>query len=202
VRHVAIVIFDDVEVLDFCGPFEVFGVCGRRSGITPFEVHTVAERRPVIARNKLNVNPTYLFADADAPKPDIVVVPGGYGTRREMHNPVVLDWVLKAQRDAELLLSVCTGALILGAAGLLDGLEATTHYGAYDELRKAAPSCIVRTDQRYVDSGAVVTSAGVSAGIDMALHVVERLHGTDVAQETARYMEYEGRYAEAARRPV
>jgi transcriptional regulator GlxA family with amidase domain len=200
VRHVAIVIFDEVEVLDFCGPFEVFAVCGRRSGLAPFEVHTIAETtRPVMARHRLSVNPTYTFTSAEAPHADIVLVPGGYGTRREMRNPAMIEWVQRANGDAELLLSVCSGALILGAAGLLDGLEATTHFGAYDELRDIAPRCQVRTDMRYVDTGRLITSAGVSAGIDMALHVVARLHGDEVAQETARYMEYEGRYAFADR---
>ena len=199
-RHVAIVVFDDVEVLDFCGPFEVFAVCGRRSGNAPFEVHTVAESaRPVLARHRLSVNATYTFTSSDAPSADIVLVPGGFGTRREMHNPAMLEWVHRVNRDAELLLSVCSGALILGAAGLLDGHEATTHFGAYDELRKAAPRCRVRTDMRYVDTGRLITSAGVSAGIDMALHVVARLHGDEVAQETARYMEYEGQYELADR---
>jgi len=200
VRRVAIVVFDDVEVLDFCGPFEVFAVCGRRSGDAPFEVHTVAETsRPVLARHRLSVNPTYTFSSNDEPRADIVLVPGGFGTRREMNNPAMLEWVQRVNRNAELLLSVCTGSLILGAAGLLDGLDATTHFGAYDELRKVAPGCRVRTDMRYVDTGRLITSAGVSAGIDMALHVVARLHGDDVAQETARYMEYEGHYAVADR---
>lgn len=199
-RHVAIVIFDEVEVLDFCGPFEVFAVCGRRSGMTPFQVHLVAETaRPVLARHRLSVNPAHTFASADAPRADIVLVPGGFGTRREMRNPAMLEWVQRVNGDAELLLSVCTGSLILGAAGLLDGVEATTHFGAFDELRNAAPTCHVRTDLRYVDAGRLITSAGVSAGIDMALHVVARLHGEDVAGETARYMEYEGRYKVAER---
>ncbi len=201
-RHVAIVVFDDVEVLDFCGPFEVFAVCGRRSGggDAPFEVHTVAETsRPVLALHRLSVNPTHTFASGDAPRADIVLVPGGFGTRREIRNPAMIDWVQRANHDAELLLSVCTGSLILGAAGLLDGLEATTHFGAYDELRTTAPGCRVRTDMRYVDTGRLITSAGVSAGIDMALHVVARLHGDDAARETARYMEYEGHYALAER---
>jgi transcriptional regulator GlxA family with amidase domain len=194
VRHVAIVIFDDVEVLDFCGPFEVFGVCGRRSGAAPFEVHTIAQTKSVLARNQLSVNASFTFDDPSAPRADIVLVPGGYGSRRELKNPVMLDWVRRANSHAELLLSVCTGSLILGAAGLLDGLEATTHFGAFNELRAVAPACRVRTDLRYVDSGRVVTSAGVSAGIDMSLHVVARLLGDEAAQETARYMEYEGRY--------
>lgn len=202
-RHVAILVFDDVEVLDFCGPFEVFGVCGRRSGNAhPFEPYTIAQKSAVVARNGLNVSPRFTFADQHAPKPAIVLVPGGFGTRREMHNEAMLNWVRTASRDAELVLSVCTGALILGRAGLLDGLEATTHFGAYDELRAAAPLCRVRSDMRYIDAGRVITSAGVSAGIDMSLHVVARLLGPAVAQETARYMEYEGTYAVAERAPA
>lgn len=199
-RHVAIVLFDDVEVLDFCGPFEVFAVCGRRSGEAPFEVHTIAQaQRPVFARHQLSINPTYAFTSTDAPRADIVLVPGGFGTRREMRNPAMIDWVQRAAQNAELVLSVCTGSLILGAAGLLDGLEATTHFGAYEELRAVAPRCRVRTDMRYVDNARLITSAGVSAGIDMALHVVARLHGNDMARETARYMEYEGGYEMADR---
>ena len=199
-RHVAIAIFDEVEVLDFCGPFEVFAVCGRRSGTTPFEVHTVAESvRPILARHRLSVNPTFAFNSHDAPRADIMLVPGGFGTRREMKNPAMLEWVRRANSEAELVLSVCTGSLILGAAGLLDGLDGTTHFAAYDELAAVSPRCRVRRDLRSVDTGRVISSAGVSAGMDMALHVVARLLGDDVAQETARYMEYEGSFAEAAR---
>lgn len=190
-RNVAILIFNDVEVLDFCGPFEVFAVTGQRNGgAGNFNVYTVAEKaEPVIARNGLSVNPTYTIADC--PKPDIVVVPGGYGTRREMNNPVLLTWLQGHYADLELLLSVCTGSLVLGKAGLLDGLAATTHWAAIDELRVAAPSTTVRADQRYVDNDKIVTSAGISAGIDMSLHIVERLLGAETAAETARYMEYD-----------
>lgn len=117
-----------------------------------------------------------------------------------MKNPAMLEWLRRKTGGAELVLSVCTGSLILGAAGMLDGLEATTHFGAYEELRAVAPRCRVRTDMRYMDTGRLITSAGVSAGIDMALHVVARLLSGQVAQETARYMEYEGNFATAARR--
>jgi transcriptional regulator GlxA family with amidase domain len=189
--NTAIVLFDEVEVLDFTGPFEVFSVTGRRQNLQPFTVYTVAEqRRPVLARNRLSVNPGYGFADC--PVPDILLVPGGYGTRREMRNAVMLEWVLSRAREAELVLSVCTGALILGAAGLLDGLQATTHHLAFDELRSVAPRADVRINARVVDNGRVVLSSGVSAGIDMALHVVARLLGDAQARETASYMEYEG----------
>lgn len=189
----AIVIFDEVEVLDFAGPFEVFSVTGRRSKLEPFDVYTVAERlAPVAARNGLSINPRYSFADC--PPPDILVVPGGFGTRREMKNPVMLEWIARTAPACELTLSVCTGALVLGAAGLLAGREATTHFMAFDELRAVAPTAIVREDHRIVDNGNIILSAGVSAGIDMSLHVVARLLGADVARETARYMEYEGNW--------
>ncbi len=187
-RNVAILIFDDVEVLDFCGPFEVFGVTGRNEPSQPFRVFTVAASSPVIARNGLSVNPHYTLENC--PAAEVLLVPGGWGTRREMHNTTLVDWVRQRAATTELILSVCTGALILGKAGLLDGLEATTHAGAIDLLRETVPLCRVTPTRRYVDNGRVITSAGISAGIDMSLHVVGRLLGTPVAEETARYMEY------------
>ena len=187
-RTVLILLFDEVEVLDFAGPFEVFGVTGRNREEKPFEVMTCAEKSPVIARNGLSVNVTHLLANA--PKADLLVVPGGWGTRTAMKNPVMLDWVRNRAKESELVLSVCTGSLILGAAGLLDGLEATTHHAAFDILKTAAPGAKVREDLRVVDAGKVITSGGISAGIDMALHVVARLLGEAEARETARYMEY------------
>jgi transcriptional regulator GlxA family with amidase domain len=187
----AIVIFDEVEVLDFAGPFEVFSVTGRRRKLEPFDVYTVAERlEPVAARNGLSVNPRYSFANC--PQPDILVIPGGYGTRREMKNPMMLEFITRVAASCELVLSVCTGALVLGAAGLLDHRDATTHFMAFEELRAVAPHSTIHENQRIVDNGNLVLSAGVSAGIDMSLHVVARLLGADVARETARYMEYEG----------
>lgn len=197
-RHAAILLFDEVEVLDFAGPFEVFSVCGRRSQLEPFLVTTVSERgQSIRARNGLVVTPTHSFASC--PPIDLLLVPGGFGTRREMRNPVVLEWVAKHGRSCELLLSVCTGALVLGSAGLLDGLAATTHHMAFPELRAAAPHTAILEDARIVDNGRVILSSGVSAGIDMALHVVARLHGDDLARETSRYMEYEGRWDDATR---
>ena len=193
----AIVLFDDVEVLDFAGPFEVFSVTGRRQKLEPFDVFTVAERlAPVAARNGLSINPRYAFADC--PQPDVLVVPGGYGTRREMKNPAMLEWIERMAPACELVLSVCTGALVLGAAGLLNGRESTTHFMAFDELRAAAPESVVRPDRRIVDNGNVILSAGVSAGIDMSLYVVARLLGAEVARETAHYMEYEGNWESAS----
>lgn len=188
-RNVAILIFDEVEVLDFCGPFEVFGVTGRAREAAPFNVYTVAERsEPVLARNGLSVNPRYTLDDC--PPPDLLVIPGGIGARKEMHNATVIEWIKRCAKPAELVLSVCTGALLLANAGLLDGLAATTHHGAFDLLREAAPQTEVREGERFVDNGKVITSAGISAGIDMSLYVVARLLGEEVARDTAERMEY------------
>jgi len=190
VRRVAILIFDEVEVLDFCGPFEVFSVAGRDLDPKPFEVYTVAEGSgPVSARGGLSVNPRYTLADC--PAPDILLVPGGYGTRREMHNQGLIEWIRGRAAECEMVLSVCTGSLLLGKAGLLDGLAATTHFGALGLLGEVAPRAEVRPGLRFVDNGRVITSAGVAAGIDMSFHTVARLLGRETAEETARYIEYE-----------
>lgn len=198
-KNIAIVLFDRVEVLDFAGPFEVFSVCGahgEHKGV--FNVYTVAERSPIIARGGLSTNPNYLFDNC--PAPDIFLVPGGggytdngvpFGSRKEMNNQVMLDWVRKQNETAELVLSVCTGSLILAKAGLLNGLAATTHWKAIDQLREAAPNTTIIDDKRWVDNGRVIASAGVSAGIDMSLYVIEKLLGKTVASETARYMQYD-----------
>ena len=191
-RNVAILIFDEVEVLDFCGPFEVFSVTGRRDNSNPFDVYTVAEKLgPVTARNQLSINPRYTISDC--PKPDILVVPGGYGTRRQMHNAVLTGWIKARSHELELVLSVCTGALLLAKAGLLEGLAATTHHGAFEILEEIAPNTSVLRDRRIVDNGKIILSAGISAGIDMSLYVVAKLLGDDIAQETAEYMEYDWR---------
>ena len=188
-RNLAILLFVDVEVLDFCGPFEVFSLANRFNDPPAFHVFTVAERPgPVLTRGGLSVNPHYRLADC--PRPNLLLVPGGQGTRREMHNAVLTDWIKARSKEAELVLSVCTGALLLAMAGLLDGLEATTHHGAIDLVRQTAPKATVHTDRRFVDNGRVVCSAGIAAGIDMSLNVVGRLLGREVAKKTARQMEY------------
>ncbi|MGH7467065.1 MAG: DJ-1/PfpI family protein [Longimicrobiales bacterium] len=188
-RSVGVLLFDEVEVLDFAGPFEVFSVAGRRDGSQPFNVFTVAEHaRPINARNQLVVTPTHSFADA--PAIDVLVVPGGFGTRREMHNQILLNWVTDRARDAELVLSVCTGALILGRTGLLDSLPVTTHHRALKELEIAAPAALIQGDRRVIDNGKFVIAAGVSSGIDASFHVLARLLGQEAARETARYIEY------------
>jgi transcriptional regulator GlxA family with amidase domain len=189
-RNVAILLFDEVEVLDFAGPFEVFSVAGTRTDPPTLDVYTVAESARVVrARNNLQVLPHYTLDEC--PPPDIVVVPGGFGTRQQMHNRVLLDWVRAQARRVELMTSVCTGSLILGSAGLLDGRPATTHYKEYDLLAAISPAITVVRGVRFVDDGAIITSAGVQAGMDMALHVVARLLGGDVARATAAQIEYD-----------
>ncbi len=197
-KSVAIVLFDQVEVLDFAGPFEVFSVTGQRESGEPFEVFTVAEKETISARNNLVIKPTYTFENC--PPCNLFLIPGGggfnpdgspFGSRREMCNPVMLDWVTERARTAEHVLSVCTGALILAKAGLLENLEATTHYLAVDLLKSIAPTTRVSGEKRWVDNGKIILSAGVSAGVDMSLHVVASLQGEDVARETATYMQYE-----------
>jgi transcriptional regulator GlxA family with amidase domain len=188
-RHLAIVIFDEVEVLDFAGPYEVFSVTKWQEEVKPFHVSLVAEKPgPVMARNRFSVNPHHTFETL--PQPDIFLIPGGFGTRREMHNPVLLDWVKKQATTAELILSVCTGSFVLAAAGLLKGKQATTHHLRYDVLRQTEPSCTVIENQRVVETGNIVTSSGIAAGIDMSLQVVGKLLGEATARETAAYMEY------------
>jgi len=198
-RHFAIFLFDAVEVLDFAGPYEVFSVAGLRTmRQKPFHVYTVAQKSPVVARNGLTIIPDFLLDNC--PPPAIFLVPGGggvtpegepFGSRKEMHNPVVLKWVQRHAQKAELVLSVCTGALILGQAGLLENKKATTHFQALDSLRAISPNIEVVENVRYVDNGNLILSAGVSAGIDMSYYVVSKLLGKATADEAARYAQYD-----------
>jgi transcriptional regulator GlxA family with amidase domain len=192
---VGILIFDDVEVLDFAGPFEVFATTRLPDGdpnddtSKPFHVVTIAEQREIVrCRGNLLVQPHHTIDDH--PPLDILVVPGGYGTRRQATNARLLDWIATQNRTTRITTSVCTGAFLLAARGLLDNLPATTHWGSIDRLKTAHPLVEVRDNVRYVDNGHIVTSAGVSAGIDMALHIVSRVLGEEVAAATARGMEY------------
>lgn len=190
-RSVGILIFPEVEVLDFCGPFEVFASArAENDGDRLFDVSIVAQSNEVVScRGGLRVEPHQAFGQNT--RFDLIVVPGGFGTRTEMHNPAVLDWIRGQHESTEITTSVCTGALLLAAAGLIDDQEVTTHWAAFDELWGHYPDLQLRRGRRVIDNGHIVTSAGVSAGIDMALAVVERLHGRTIAEETARGMEYD-----------
>ena len=193
-KRVGIVIFDDVEVLDFCGPFEVFSATRldeerRQEEPSPFEVVLVAQREePVLTSGGMRVIPEHTFETC--PSLDILVVPGGWGTRRELSNPVMLEWLRTRAGEVETLTSVCTGSMLLGFAGLLDGLHATTHWRSLDWMRESFPSVRVEYDQHVVEDGRVLTSAGISAGIDMALRVVAGYFGEKAARAAARHMEY------------
>jgi transcriptional regulator GlxA family with amidase domain len=190
-RNIAIMIFDDVEVLDFCGPFEVFSVANYFSKAA-FNVYLIApEQHTILARNGLKVIPDYDLAHA--PNPDLLLIPGGWGTRPLIHNPTVISYIQQQAERVERLLSVCTGAYLLAKADLLDGLQATTHHGSFEMLAELAPTARLVRDVKYVDNGRIVLSGGISAGINMSLYVVGQLLGKEVAQKTADYMEYDWR---------
>ncbi|HXQ80830.1 MAG TPA: DJ-1/PfpI family protein [Opitutaceae bacterium] len=191
-KNVAILVFDDVEVLDFAGPFEVFAVTDELRSHEEFSVATVAPVPGAIrARNGLKVVPD--FTIDDCPPPRILVVPGGFGTRALLRNHVLIEWIQSKSRASEVTMSVCTGALLLAQAGILDGRRVTTHHDAVDALRRLAPKAIVEPGARFHDTGSVITAAGISAGIDSSLHLVGRLLGDAAADATAAYMEYERR---------
>lgn len=189
-----ILVFDDVEVLDFCGPYEVFATARlnesrRREDSSPFEPLLVAERpEPVIASGGMRVLPDHKLDDC--PPLDVLLVPGGWGVRRELSNRRLLGWISARAKEAGTLASVCTGAMLLGEAGLLDERRATTHWRSLDWMQDSFPSVEVERELRVVDEGDIVTSAGISAGIDLALTLVARHCGEEVARSTARHMEY------------
>ena len=193
-KTVGILIFPDVEVLDFCGPFEVFSVARlneerRREEPGPFQVLLIAETmETVVATGGLRVHPDHTL-DA-APRLDVLVVPGGWGTRAALHDRRLLDWIASRGRTVETLTSVCTGSMLLGQAGLLDGRRATTHWRSLGWMREMFPTVTVEEALHVVEDGNVLTSAGISAGIDMALRVVTRYFGEAVGRATARNMEY------------
>lgn len=190
-RNVAILLFDAVELLDFTGPFQVFA--DSRDFEEPdrrlFNVFTVAQHaKPLTTEAGQIVVPTHSFQDC--PKPDCLVVPGGIGSRAAAFNTELMTWLQRAARDAELVLSVCTGALLLGKAGLLNGLSATTHHNYLDLLRQVAPRSQLKPGERFVDNGRVITAAGVSAGIDASLYAIAKLNGIKQATSTAQRIEY------------
>ena len=202
--RVGIVVFNDVEVLDFCGPFEVFSVtrtdeANRREEPSPFEVMLVAESsEAIVTTGGMTVIPHCTFAEC--PKLDVLVVPGGWGTRREIDNPAMRAWLRARAGEVETLAAVCTGSMLLGFAGLLDGRRATTHWRSLDWMRESFPAVTVEYDKHFVIDGHVLTSAGISAGIDLSLQIVAGYCGEAVARATARHMEYP--YPESDRRRI
>src|SRR5690349_10716046 len=191
---VAIVLFDGVQIIDYSGPWEVFGQAG-------FKVFTVADTtEPLTTRFDQKVTADYTFDNS--PDADIILLPGGRGTTKAAENPRAIRWIQDKAKNARYVMSVCTGAFLLARTGLLDGLSATTFHSAIPSLEKAAPKTKVVYDQRYVDNGKVITTAGLSSGIDGALHLVELIQGKGNAQAVAPAMEYpwkpDGTWARAA----
>lgn len=185
-RSIAIVIFPVVEELDFVGPWEVFSFL-RAIEPDACDVFTVSEHGGEVRCAKgLRVLADHSFASA--PPADIVLLPGGMGTRTEIENPAMLAYIRRTAERAEVMTSVCTGSFLLGRAGLLDGKRATTHWASLDRLRELDGVEVV--EERWVDEGAVVTASGVSAGIDMALHLVGRLWGPETARRVQKGIEY------------
>jgi transcriptional regulator GlxA family with amidase domain len=190
--EIGILLFNEVEVLAFAGPFEVFSVAKDGAGRErPFVVSTVSETGTLVhARNGLKIQPDYSFDDA--PPFDIILIPGGYGAREiEINNSRLIRWITERMFDVEIMASVCTGAFLLAKAGLLDGKSATTHWLRMERFAREFPKVDVMQNVKFVDQGKIVTSAGISAGINMSFHILKRLLGQDAAERTAREMEYD-----------
>lgn len=191
---IGILIFHNVEELDFVGPWEVFTMgneMAKRSGKPALhDVFLVAEREePIRCAKGMRVLPDRTLADCDAL--DVLLVPGGQGTRHEVNNGALLAWIAKIAEDAKWVTSVCTGAMLLTAAGPAKGKKVTTHWAFVETLRERNEASEVLTNTRYIRDGNVVTAAGVSAGIDMALWLTGAWHGPDFARLVQRGMEYE-----------
>jgi transcriptional regulator GlxA family with amidase domain len=189
-RRVGIALFDGAEELDWAGPWEVLAAWSRQWPADEIDVFTVARTQELITCAKgLTVLPDHSWESA--PPLDVLVYPGGQGTRRELKDDAVLGWLRDARERGTLMTSVCTGALVFAGAGFLRDRPATTYWEQLDHLRQLEPTVELRPDDRFVDSGEVITAAGVSAGIDMALHLVARLHSVERAREVRRYIQYD-----------
>ena len=188
--NIGIALFDGAEELDWAGPWEVLAAWAEQWPDDGVHAFTLArEDRPVTCAKGLRVLPDETWETA--PPLDLLVYPGGRGTRRELADEAVLDWIRRLAAGETVVASVCTGSLVLAAAGLLDGKPATTHWGSLEVLPTLGREIEVRPQDRFVDNGAVLTAAGVSAGIDMALHLVARLHSVERAREVRRYIQYD-----------
>ena len=191
-KAIGILIFNEVEVLDFAGPFEVFSIAmaeDKQSKL--FCVKTIAETKKTIsARNGLKVTPDYDFIDC--PSLDILIIPGGYGAEEiEIHNHRLLSWIQQRAAYTPIVASVCTGAFLLAEAGLLNGKRATTHWMDIDRLEREYPKLSVQRNVKFVDEGSILTAGGISAGINLSFHLLKKLYGNAVAIDTAKRMEYD-----------
>jgi len=188
-NNVGIFLFNNIELLDFAGPYEVFSVTSELNDHQLFNVFTIScDGFEIKSVNGLRVVPDFSFANH--PPIDILVVPGGVGTRAEITKQEVLEWINETCRNSQITISVCSGARILGILGFLDHLESTTHHGVVEHLKELAPNTIIRQDKRFIDNKNIMTSGGISAGIDLSIHIVKKLHGEEIVNKTIRYMEY------------
>ena len=187
--RIAVVLFDGAEELDWAGPWEVLAAWAQGWPGDGVEIYTVADATEVRCAKGLRVLADHTWATA--PAPDLVVWPGGSGTLAQRDDAATLARIRALRDGGALMTSVCTGSLVYAAAGLLRDRPATTWWGRIDTLAELDPTIDVRPDARFVDSGEVVTAAGVSAGIDMALHLVARLHSVERAREVRRYIQYD-----------
>ncbi len=189
-RHIGIVLFPDVEELDVVGPWEVLAAWTRSFPEDGYAVSCLSRSGGLVECGKgLVLQAHHCFAES--PKLDVLVYPGGQGTRPQLQDRNQLDWVRRQRAIVPLMTSVCTGSLVFAAAGLLSHRPATTHWASLDRLAELDPTITVRADERFVDDGNIITSAGVSAGIDMALHLVARLAGPERARQVRRYIQYD-----------
>lgn len=187
--NVGIFLFNEIELLDFAGPYEVFSVATQLHNYQLFNVFTISEDgAEVRSVNGLRVVPDYSFKNH--PHIDILIVPGGNGTKTEMNNAEVLEWLRKQNNDSQITMSICSGTRLLGKVGLLDNLKIITHHEVIPDMKAIAPSAIIEAQARFVDNGKILTSAGISAGIELSLYVVAKLYGKRAADKTAIYMEY------------
>lgn len=188
--NVGIFLFNDIELLDFAGPYEVFSVTSELNNYQLFNTFTISGNGVEIKSvNGLRAVPDFSFTNH--PPIDILIIPGGIGTIAEIKKQEVLDWVSKTCRSSKITMSVCSGARILGKLGLLNHLESTTHHEVIEDLRKIAPLTIIKQEKRYADNGKIMTAGGISAGIDLSLHIVNKLYGEAIVNKTIRYIEYD-----------
>ncbi|WLR41620.1 DJ-1/PfpI family protein [Bacillus carboniphilus] len=188
---VGILLFDEVEVLDFAGPFEVFSVTSIDDNEYPFDVKTGSQQGELIrARNGLKVHPDYRFETM--PSFDILIIPGGPGARKnEFYNEDVIEWIFNQMKNVQLMTSVCTEAYLLAKAGLLTGRQCTTHWRSIEKLQIEFPEVDVKQEVKFVDEGKIITSGGISAGINITFYIINRLLGAETAQKTAKRIEYD-----------
>lgn len=187
--NVGILLFDDIELLDFAGPYEVFSVTSELNDYKLFRVFTISQDGKAIKSvNGLRVLPDYDFNNH--PEIDVLIIPGGVGTKAEMQKEEVTNWIKENHNISTITMSVCSGARLLGKVGLLDGLECTTHHEVIGHLHEIAPKAIISPDIRFAGNGKLYTSAGISAGIDLSLHIVENLYNHTISDKTRIYMEY------------